>query len=66
MYTDEKYSIPDIKRAIVQYLYFCSQDKGEAVADGSEAPRPKHAVKADENLKLLEEKDPKTVGDVQR
>ena len=50
----------------MRYLYYCSQDKGEAVADGSEASRPEHTVKADENLKLLEEKDPKAVGDVKR
>ncbi len=66
MYDDEKFSIPAIKRAIVRYLYYCSQDKGEVAADGTPADRPEHAVKADENLKLLEEKDPKTVGDAKR
>jgi len=66
MYEDENFSIPAIKRAIVRYLYYCSQDKGEATADGSVGSRPEHAIKADENLKLLEEKDPKTVGDAKR
>jgi hypothetical protein len=66
MYDDEKFSIPAIRRAIVRYLYYCSQDKGEPAADGTEAVRPEHAVRADENLKLLEEKDPKTVGDAKR
>lgn len=66
MYDDEKFSIPAIKRAIVRYLYYCSQDKGEVAADGTPAPRPEYAVKAEENLKVLEEKDPKTVGDAKR
>ncbi len=66
MYTDEKFNIQAIKRAIVRYLHYCSQDKGEGVTDGPEAARPEHALKAAENLKLLEEKDPKTVGDAKR
>lgn len=66
MYDDEKFSIPAIQRAIVRYLYYCSQDKGEVAGDGTPADSPEHAVKAEENLKLLEEKDPKTVGDAKR
>jgi hypothetical protein len=72
MYDDEKFAIPAIKRAIVRYLYYCSQDKGFAAAEaaeaveGAEPVRPEHAVKAEANLKLLEEKDPKTVGDAKR
>ena len=66
MYDNEKFSIPAIKRAIVRYLYYCSQDKGEVAADGAVPPRPDSALKAEENLKLLEMKDPKTVGDAKR
>lgn len=66
MYSDEKFSIPAIRRAIVRYLYYCSQDKGTAAADGTPAAIPEHATKAEANLKLLEEKDPKTVGDAKR
>lgn len=65
MYQDEKFSIPAIRRAIVRYLYYCSQDKGEPAADGT-TTRPDHAVKADELLRKLEEIDPKTVGDAKR
>lgn len=65
MYQEEKFSIPAIRRAIVRYLYYCSQDKGEPAADGT-TTRPEHAVKADEHLKKLEEIDPKTVGDAKR
>ncbi len=65
MYQDEKFSIPAIRRAIVRYLYYCSQDKGETAADGTTS-RPDHALKADELLKKLEEIDPKTVGDAKR
>lgn len=27
MYSDENYDIPAIRRAIVRYLYYCSQEK---------------------------------------
>lgn len=65
MYDDEKFSIPAIRRAIVRYLYYCSQDKGEATGEEVAAPT-ETALKAQENLKILEEKDPKTVGDAKR
>jgi hypothetical protein len=65
MYDDEKFAIPAIRRAIVRYLYYCSQEKGVAAADGTET-RPETAVKAEANLKLLEAKDPKTVSDAKR
>ena len=65
MYSDEKYAIPAIRRAIVRYLYYCSQEKGEAGADGV-VVRPDSAVKAEANLKELELKDPKTVSDAKR
>ncbi|MFN9048555.1 MAG: hypothetical protein ACK5YC_10570, partial [Planctomyces sp.] len=62
MYADEKFAIPAIRRAIVRYLYYCSQEKG---ADGVEV-RPESAVRADALLKELEQKDPKTVSDAKR
>lgn len=66
MYADEKFSIPAIRRAIVRYLYYCSMDKPAAAADGTAVAVPEHAMKAEANLKVLEEKDPKTVGDAKR
>ncbi len=65
MYADEKFAIPAIRRAIVRYLYYCSQEKGEKGADGVEV-RPESAVRADALLKELEQKDPKTVSDAKR
>ncbi len=65
MYDDEKFAIPSIRRAIVRYLYYCSKEKGTPAADGS-ITRPDFAITAVENLKLIELKDPKTVGDVKR
>jgi hypothetical protein len=65
MYDDEKFAIPAIRRAVVRYLYYCSQEKGSTAADGSET-RPETALKAEANLKLLEQKDPKTVSDAKR
>ncbi|MFN5896442.1 MAG: hypothetical protein ACK48Y_02880, partial [Planctomyces sp.] len=65
MYADEKFAIPAIRRAIVRYLYYCSQEKGEQGADGVEV-RPESAVRADALLKELEQKDPKTVSDAKR
>ena len=65
MYGDEKFAIPAIRRAIVRYLYYCSQEQGEKGADGT-AVRPAWAVRADELLKELEQKDPKTVSDAKR
>jgi hypothetical protein len=65
MYDDEKFSIPPIRRAIVRYLYYCSQEKGEPAGD-EVAALTESARKAQENLKILEEKDPKTVGDAKR
>lgn len=65
MYTDEKFNIPAVKRAIVRFLYYCSQDIPKA-EDGEEAVVPEHAKKASENLAILEETDPKTVSDAKR
>ncbi len=61
MYFDENFNTDAIKRPIASYLYCCSQDTGEPTADGSMATRPEHAVKAEQNLKLLKERDPKNV-----
>jgi len=66
MYADEKFNVPITKRAIVRYLYACSLDKGEGVTGESEAARPEHALKADENLKLLKKMDPETVVEAKR
>ena len=66
MYDDEKFAFtPAIRRAIVKYFLYCSQDKGEPAADGT-ITRPEHAIRAEENLKVLELKDPKTVSDTKR
>jgi hypothetical protein len=65
MYDDEKFSIPAIRRATVRYLYYCSQEKGEPATDGAVVPS-ENALKAQANLKILEVKDPKTVGDAKR
>jgi hypothetical protein len=61
MYDDEKYSLPAVKRAIVRFMYHCSQDKP---AEGAE-PLPQ-TVRAKHLLEELEKKDPKTVSDVRR
>lgn len=63
MFDDEKFRIPSVKRAIVRFLYYCSQDTGD-VAEGTELPE--HARRAAAALKVLEAKDPKTVSDAQR
>ncbi len=61
MYDDEKYNIPSVKRAIVRYFYYCSQDKEEDVE-----LEPEYIIAATENLRVLEEKDPKTVRNAKR
>jgi hypothetical protein len=66
LYDDKNFEIPAIRRAIVRYVIQCSRDVGEPAADGTAAALPEHAVKALANLKVLEEKDPKTVGDAKR
>lgn len=65
MYDQEKFDIPSIKRAVVRYLFYCSKDVPET-AEGTEASLPEHAVAAAEHLKVLEEKDPKTVRNAKR
>ena len=65
MYSDENYDIPAIRRAIVRYLYYCSQEKNEPAADGARTATD-DAVKAEANMKRLEELDPKTVSDAKR
>ncbi len=63
MYDHEKFSNPAIKLAIVRYLQYCSRDNGES---STTASPPDHAVTAERNLKILEEKDPRTVRDAKR
>ncbi len=65
MYSDENYDIPAIRRAIVRYMYYCSQEKNEPGADGTRTSTA-DAVKAEANMKLLEVRDPKTVNDARR
>lgn len=65
MYSDENYDIPAIRRAIVRFLYYCSQEKSEPGADGTRTPTD-DALKAEANMKRLEELDPKTVSDAKR
>ena len=45
----------------VRYFFYCSKDRDEDVEDP-----PEYAVAAAEHLKLLEEKDPKTVRNAKR
>jgi hypothetical protein len=66
MYDDEKFAIPAVKRAIVRFLYYCSQDKPAPVEGAPSATVPDHAVSAAAHLAELEKKDPKTVGDAKR
>ena len=65
MYDYEKFNIPAVKRAIVRFLYYASQDKPVA-EDGAESVVPEHATKAAAYLAELEMKDPKTVTDAKR
>ena len=65
MYDDETFSSPAIKLAIVRYLQYCSRDTGKS-STAETASLPDHVVKAERNLKILEEKDPRTVGDAKR
>ena len=65
MYTEEEFDIPAIRRAIVRFLYYCSQEKNEPSPDGIRTLTA-DAVKAEENLHALELRDPKTVSDAKR
>ena len=62
IYDDEEVVFPATRRAIVKYLLLSSREKGDVSSDG-QTTRPAHAIKADELLKRLETKDPKTVAD---
>ncbi len=61
MYDEEEFDIPSIKRAIIRYMYYCSEDKEKEAS-----VVPEYAVAAAEHLKVLEEKDPKTVRNAKR
>jgi len=63
LYWDDDFAIPAIRRAVVRFLFYCSQDKGE-LAEGD--PIPEHVVRAEKALAELEEKDPRTVSDAKR
>lgn len=56
MYDEEDYAIPSVKRAIIRYMFFASQ---QTVADSEELTDL--AKVATKNLNQLELKDPKTV-----
>ncbi|MBL8819192.1 MAG: hypothetical protein JNL58_24390 [Planctomyces sp.] len=66
MYDEEKFNVPAIKRAVVRYLHYCSLDKAPAATEGAPGEPTEAAVRAAANLKLLEEKDPRTVNDAKR
>ncbi len=61
MYDEEEFDIPSIKRAIIRYMYYCSEDKEKEAS-----VVPEYAVAAAEHLKVLEEKDPKIVRNAKR
>lgn len=65
MYTEETFSIPVIKRAIVRYLYLCSQEKTKPDEDET-LTSTGDAVKAEENLRILKERDPQTFDSVMK
>ncbi len=60
LYDAKGYEIPSIKRAIVRYMLVASKSKPEESADTS------HVAKAEEYLKELRERDPKTVKQAER
>ncbi len=66
MYDDEKFNIPAVKRAIVRFLYYCSQDKPAPSEGAADEAIPEYAVTAAAYLAELEKKDPKTVNDAKR
>lgn len=57
IYEEEEYNVPSIKRAVVRFMLIAEKDE-TTVAEGE---TPEHVSKAKENLKRLEENDPKTV-----
>lgn len=61
MYDDEEFNIPSVKRAIIRYMYYCSEDLPEE----AETP-PDYAVTAAKHLATLEQKDPKTYRSAKR
>ncbi len=65
LYDDNRVLVPATRRAIVRYLLLSSMEKEDVDSDSKEV-RPAHAIKAEELLKVLEERDPKTVADVKR
>lgn len=65
IYFDDRFNIPAIRRAIVRYMFMSSQEEVVIGTDGVKR-RPEHARKADEYLKKIEEKDPKTYNDASR
>lgn len=66
MYDRDEFAIPAIRRAIVRYLHYCAQDKATVAEGEAPAEAPDHVRKAEQNLMILGQKDPKTVGDAMR
>ncbi len=64
MYSDENYSLPAVKRAIVRFLFHCSQEKPVEGPEGARIAELSQMAK--DRLAELEKKDPKTVSDVKR
>ena len=65
MFDEEEFQIPATQRAIARFLYYSSHETGEVASDGKTV-RPEHAVRAEETLKSLKEKNPKLVDDALR
>jgi len=62
LYDTDDYNDPFIKRAVVRYMLVCAKD----VPEGDVAETPNHVADAQKNLKLLRERDPKTVRRAER
>lgn len=62
MYGSENYDVQSVKTSIVRYFLACTAD----VPKNSKLPEPKHVKKAKKYLKILEQKDPRTVKTAKR
>lgn len=66
MYGNGEYNIPSIKRAIVRFMLVSSKDLPKEAVAGENAKLPKHVEVGLANIKLLREKDPKTVSEAEK
>ena len=62
LYGQPAYDIPSIKRAVVRYLFACTQD----VPKGSSGEAPAHVAAAKKRIEEIRERDPKMIRDVER